>query len=402
MQDSNTKMFGVIPKVGEESWLSYILLAFISSAGFFYVPALPALVSAMIDGFGFSEEQAGIVASVNAYGSMTGALISVFLLKRLPWKQTMSILFVAMIALELLSSTTSTPEAMMAIRFILGALGGCSIGIGLAIIARLNTPDRGYGFLLVIQTGLGGAIIFLRLMLAPVLGSAAVFVMLAVLVAISLMIIAFLGDYKPKKTALASADTGFQWPPINKLTILTLLAIFLYQAMANGMWVYMERIGLAAGHTHEFVSSFTAYGAWIGAVGGLVPVILGLRYGRFIPIISGIILMFLTIYAALNAENSMMYFAANALLTFGWSYIIAYLFGLAAELDGSGHLMTLGGTASKFGIATGPLIAAKVVAGGSYSDVLMIVAVGFALCGAAAALPALTSDRALKAARQKA
>jgi len=52
----------------------------------FYVNIMPTIVSGLIEALGFTNQQAGNVASANMYGAAVGALLIVFLIKRLNWQ----------------------------------------------------------------------------------------------------------------------------------------------------------------------------------------------------------------------------------------------------------------------------------------------------------------------------
>ena len=389
------KLEAALPKIGRDSFWAYLFLSFVSSAGIFYISALPSIVSSLVDGLGFSEQQAGYAVSANGYGSMLGALFAVFIIGRFYWKRVVSILFVVMIAMELSTVLISSPEVMMAWRFLAGILGGCSIGFGFSILSRLKSPDKGFGFLLVLQVGLGGAIIYLRPLAQELLGPSGVFIMLALLMVISLLCLPFLSSYAKNNEKNEHKPTNL-FPRISLMTGLTMLAIFLYQATANGMWAYMERIGLHEGLSLSYVTGAAAVGAWIGAAGGLVPIFLGVRFGRFNLLVSATILSIASAYTLSNAADPNMFFAGNVLVSFSWSYMIAYLLGLAAHYDTNGQLTALGGTASKLGLASGPLIAANLINGTDFSTVLMAAGAGFTLCIIAVAMPARSSDKAMR------
>ncbi len=70
-----------------------VFLSFLATAGLFYVNIMPALVSGLIDGLGFSNRDAGLVVSANVYGAALGALTAVFLVKRIPWRASCVTLF---------------------------------------------------------------------------------------------------------------------------------------------------------------------------------------------------------------------------------------------------------------------------------------------------------------------
>ena len=81
-----------------------LMLAFLGTAGLFYVNIMPALVTGLIDGLGFSNREAGLVGSANMYGASLGALLAVFLVKRLPWRKSCVCLFIGLIVADSLSN----------------------------------------------------------------------------------------------------------------------------------------------------------------------------------------------------------------------------------------------------------------------------------------------------------
>ena len=50
-----------------------LMLAFLGTAGLFYVNIMPAIVSGLIDGLGFTNREAGLVGSANMYGIDEGS-----------------------------------------------------------------------------------------------------------------------------------------------------------------------------------------------------------------------------------------------------------------------------------------------------------------------------------------
>jgi hypothetical protein len=81
-----TELFNRLPKVSPDSMLARVLLAFLATAGFFYVNIMPALVDGLKVGLGFSNKQAGLVGSCNVYGAAGGAFLIVFSVRRINWR----------------------------------------------------------------------------------------------------------------------------------------------------------------------------------------------------------------------------------------------------------------------------------------------------------------------------
>ena len=78
-------IFG-LRKAAPDGEVARVLLAFLATAGIFYVNIMPALVDGLVQGAGFSNRQAGLVGSSNVYGAAIGALIAVFIVKRIRWR----------------------------------------------------------------------------------------------------------------------------------------------------------------------------------------------------------------------------------------------------------------------------------------------------------------------------
>jgi predicted MFS family arabinose efflux permease len=133
-----------------------VFLAFLATAGLFYVNIMPAIVDGLIQALGFSNQQAGAVASANVYGAALGALLIVFLIRRINWRMASLFFLCALIAVDLASLYVSSPTMLVAIRFLHGFVGGMLVGTGFSVIARTVQPDRTFGVLLFVQFGLGG------------------------------------------------------------------------------------------------------------------------------------------------------------------------------------------------------------------------------------------------------
>ncbi len=67
-----------VPKVSRDGTAEAIFLAFLATAGLFYVNLGGAFLSAFVDGLGISRESAGYITSANKYGAAFGALFATF------------------------------------------------------------------------------------------------------------------------------------------------------------------------------------------------------------------------------------------------------------------------------------------------------------------------------------
>mgnify|MGYP000863803656 FL=1 len=159
-------------------WL-YALLSVVATAGFFYVNIMAAIVDGLITGLHFSNAEAGMVGSANIYGASVGALVAVFLVRRIAWRPALFSLLALLLGLDLLSTLIQTPQMLIAVRAVHGVIGGMAVGVSYSVIARTASPDRAFGMLLLVQFGLGGLGVMFLPGLVPDYGARILFLTLA-------------------------------------------------------------------------------------------------------------------------------------------------------------------------------------------------------------------------------
>lgn len=375
----------------EEGLLASLLLAFLAASGLFYVNIMPALVDGLVSGLGYSSKQAGIVASFNVYGAAAGAFAAVFLVRRLPWKRVVAVALSLLIALDLASILITEFEVLAGVRFLHGLTGGTVMGMVFGVIARTRTPDKTFGMLLLVQYGIGGLGLLVLPRLVPVFGSGVLFVSLAGFSTLALGTIAVLADYPAAaQRVLPSGGGRVRWGPL----ILAFAAIFLFQAANMGVSAYVIGLGREAGLGTDYISGALGVANWIGVVGAVLVIVLGLKFGRLWPFLIGMAVTLAGIWAFHLSDRAGLYFVANAVTSVTWSFVIPYLLGTAAAFDETGEMGALGGFFSKIGLASGPLAGAFILGQGGYAGLVNAGLAGLVLCVVAGLAPALLLDRA--------
>tara|TARA_R110000868_G_scaffold13892_1_gene64589 strand:+ start:31345 stop:32541 length:1197 start_codon:yes stop_codon:yes gene_type:complete len=378
-----------LPKAPPNGLIAAVLLAFLATAGLFYVNIMAAIVDGLVSGIGFTEAQAGQIGSVNIYGAAAGALLSVFLVKRLPWKALALVCLIVLIAIDLGSIAIDSYEVMFPVRLIHGVFGGVLTGTGFAVIARTANPDRTFGMLLFVQFGLGGLAVMVLPPLAPLYGTQALFIALALFSAATLIMLPFLSAYPPRvKDPLA--DGKIQWTPL----LLTLVAIFLFQAANMGLLAYIIRLGLDYGLDRGYVSLALGLATWVALAGPFLVMVCGLRFGRLPLLIAAMGLTLVGTAIFHFSGDPVAYMVANCGTGITWGFVIAYLLGMTAEFDKAGQASAFGGFISKLGLASGPMVAGWALASdGGFPGLINLALIGLALSGLVMLLPARMLDR---------
>jgi predicted MFS family arabinose efflux permease len=382
-------------KVMPNGLTARVFLSFLATAGLFYVNIMPAIVDGLIEGLGFTSRQAGFVGSANVYGAAAGALIIVFLIKRLQWRRTAYALLGGLMLMDLLSMLIIVPEALIAFRFLHGMVGGALVGTGFAVIARTVNPDRTFGVLLVVQFGLGGLGNLYLPRLVPYFGTNILFAALITFSAVTLLMVPFLADYKVPQDSSHIASTPKARIAVFPLA-LVLASIFLFQAANMGLFAFIIGLGKSYGLELPFITTTLAASGWIGILGAVTVIALYTRFGRLRPLVIAMVLTIAGNWALLFSANPTVFFLANCSIGITWAFVIPYLLGMTAEFDKAGQMAALGGFASKMGLASGPLAGGLLLGGDNFPLLINVAVIALIISMLASIMPAKVTDNPAK------
>jgi predicted MFS family arabinose efflux permease len=403
------------PVASPNGEIARVLLAFLATAGLFYVNIMPALVDGLIEGLGFTNREAGIVGSANMYGAAVGAFSAVFVVKHIAWRKAAIILLLGLIAIDFISMLLTSAPVLTATRFIHGCVGGLLVGIGFAVITRFihgcvggllvgigfavmsrtTEVDRTFGYLLTIQFGLGGLGLILLPPLVPVFGTQALFFALIAFSVTTLLMLPFISDYPAREQ---QASTG-QRQGNRRLIILALLATFLFQAANMGIFAYVIGIGRDAMLEMGFISNAIGVAAWIAILGSVLVILISTRFGRLWPVGAAIVLTAISIWILHYSDvkpggwATSVYWWSNVLWGITWAFVISYLLGMCSEFDSTGQMAAMGGFASKMGLASGPAVAAILVGTDNYGLLINVSVIALMACLIVMIQPAAALDR---------
>lgn len=385
-------IFKTFPKVSPNNLTARLFLAFLATAGLFYVNIMPTIVSGLIEALGFTNQQAGAVASSNMYGAAFGALSIVLFVRRMNWQLFSVIFLLTLISIDLASMYVSNPTSLLAIRFVHGFVGGMLVGTGFSVMARTTEPDKSFGMLLLVQFGLGGVGVMFIPGLVPEFGTAVLFLSLVAFSVVTLLMLPFLPDYyvnEQDRLKKAAAHDGVRKLPL----ALTLTSIFLFQAANMGLYAYIIGLGEHYGLELPFISGTLGIAAWLGLAGAGLVVIVSDRLGYFKSLSLGILLTAIGTWGLFYSEIHWVWIVVNSLIGITWAYTIAYLLGLMSRFDTSGQMAALGGFASKMGLATGPAVAAMLLGENNYPLIIGVALAALVVSMLAIMVPARVQDR---------
>ena len=360
--------------INQTSIVAAVMYSILATAGLFYVNLGGAFLSAFVDGLGLARDQAGFIVSANKYGAAFGALLATFIVKKVAWRKTILFLFILMIIVDLTSSLITSASSLIYIRFFHGTIGGLSVGIGLSIIARTYNPDKIFGMLLVVQYSFGSIGIFTVPRLVDSFGHGAVFGVLILFTLMTILILPFVPDVREPDNKKIKFSLN-----INYFLLLALAGLFLFQSSNMGVADYAFELGKDIGLKNNEISNMLTVANLISITGGVLVYIIGIKYGRTLPLLLGITTSAVFTYLLHYSENINMYFVANTMTGIAWAFVIPYILGLCSSFDTHGQMAALAGFISKVGLASGPLIGSLYIMDYGFDTIINIATIALVL-----------------------
>mgnify|MGYP001292212623 FL=1 len=358
----------------QSSFIAAIFYSILATAGLFYVNLGGAFLSAFVDGLGVERDTAGFIVSANKYGAAFGALIATFIVKNVEWRKAVRLLFIGLIVFDLISTQITNPNILILVRFIHGTIGGLSVGIGLSIIARTYNPDKIFGMLLAVQYSFGSIGILAVPRLVDAYGQGALFATLICFTLMTLIILPFIPDVDSNSETPKNKSNFYQIP-LSGLLVLSLCCLFLFQAANMGVADYAFELGKDIGLDKNEISNLLTIANFISILGGVLVYIIGIKFGRTIPLCFGICTAAVFTYLLHYSDNVNNYFIANTMTGIAWGFTIPYLLGLCATFDKFGQMAALAGFISKLGLASGPLIGALFIMTQGFSFIINLATI---------------------------
>ena len=382
-----------------DSWMASIFLAFLSSAGLYYVNIFPVIVDALMAGSGLSAEQAGQITFSNTIGAVIGAFCISWCIRFIPrWKLAAALLLCCSIGMDMLTIQLANLDLLIPLRLVHGILGGALVGLGFAVIARSGIAGRSYSMVLLVQYT-GGA---LGLLLLPELvakhGTYVPFYALITFSLITLLMLPLIADYPlPDKAAQARHAASRKGSPLPIGPILvTLVALFCFQFANMALFAFIFDLGKSFALPLGFISKTLFWANLIAIGGAALASVTGQRMPLTGPLAVALVITLVGLAMFMFSNIKPVFILANVVTGITWAFCVPYFLTMASRFDAAGQMGAFGGFASKCGLACGPLIAGYfITGGGTYTQLIIIATLVLLVC--LAAIPAAAKLDAVRA-----
>ncbi len=332
----------------------------------------PMLVGGVIDGFGFSEQQAGYIAAVEGLGLVLASLGAALWIRRVSWLKMLATALIATALLNVVSANLNDFVPLLVVRFCTGFTGGSIFALTVAALGDNRHPDRAFGIAQVVQ----GAMMFLAFAGAPyILKHWTVSGLFYMLAGASLLMLLALPRY-PSAGAVrvAPSGTGITSPNYTRLIWIGLIASFLFFVSIFGFWAYLERIGQAAGLSIETIGLALGASQFAAIVGAGIAALASNRYGRTTPLALALVGQLLVLWLLVGQFTSVTFYLGAGLFQALFVMANSYQLGVISKIDIRGNFLVLVTGFQGLGAAVGPGIAATLIDNGNYSQINQMAA----------------------------
>ena len=321
---------------------------------------LPFVVGNYVIRLGFSESEAGAFVTVELLAvGLTSLLLSPWV-SRIHRHLFLPICAAIGVAANVACIFAETQTTLALLRLMAGIACGGVMAIGNAVVASYDEPERLYGEIMIVTT----LMVIVLYNLVPVVtgqwGAAGIFGMIAVTYTLFTPLLHFLPEPDVTNSSGTPDGQGLgSW--LTLPAVLTLATIFLFCARDTLVYAFAEISGARVGLSPEAIGVVFSVQSVVGLFGPIIVTIIGVRYGRVLPIMAGIIGTGLITYTVSQTSSANIYSGVVVIWIAVHFFTMSYLMGMAASADHQGRVIAASAGAMMMGNAIAPIIAGQLI-----------------------------------------
>lgn len=384
------KMFlgDVSKKVDMDSQLSLVSTIFLGVVGAAVFLVQPGYVQGLVEYRGFTDVEAGYLASADMAGMAASTIYISFKMGALKWRLVMLISLLIMMLGNILSAFLTQFEVLLITRFVIGLGEGGVVPLTFAAIALTSRKDRNFGLYI------SGCLTYAAFALVAMprayqwWGMEGIFLFFAGLSAAAL----FFVKHMPVEGHEDFHGGGRHVSP--RMIGLALCAMFSYFLAQGIAWAYLFLIGTSGGLAEQAVANGLTISQFLGIAGALTAAALAGRFGRVLPLSIGIGAGIVSLGVLFGEFSFFLYAAAVGAFNYAWNMVHPYLLATMASFDETGKIVVWAVVMQTVGLGIGPSIGASVITTPGVYDNINWAAMGFFMFSLLCVLPPLFASGA--------
>ena len=361
-----TAEMSLSPAVDVNSRNSLLSIIYLSVIGASVFIVQPGFVQGLVQAYGFSEQQAGYIASAEVWGLALTAVVMALGGHNYSWLAILRASIVLFVVGNFASLLTSETVLFGGLRFLTGLGAGGLVSLTFTIMGLTRLPDRNFGFLIMGVLTYGALGLWVLPTALDTVGIQGVIVFFALFGASGWACLKHIPDSGEEHLQVeedaVDLTGGFR--------ALAVLAMFTYFFAQGVMWAYLFLIGLNGGVGEQAVANGLMLSQFLGIAGALVAATASHRYGRIFPLFIGIVGGALVLVFLFGTFTALVYAATVCVYNFAWNMTHPFLLAAMASFDRHGRVVVYAVAAQMLGLAIGPAFAASLLGEGDYSRVI--------------------------------
>ena len=340
---------------------AYLYIGVYSAVLYSVLLIAPVVASMLAADFDLGPTQVGLVFSVELACFSLATLPAYFWLRRVNVR-TVTILCTGIVVLgNLLSAWSPNFEMLLVIRALTSIAAGSITVIILSLSGKTSNPSRAYGIFVVTQLAMGAIILLVFPALYAGKTASAVYLTIAILVALTLPAAWCLKGNEFKKTPDTASSPRQAMTKKNILVFAAaLIAVFGFYFALGGVWTFMAEIGHAGGIALELASSTLGIATIVGVIAALLASIVGESRRANLYIVVGYLAMGLAVFMLYGGPGVLRYATAAVVFKIAWSWLLPFLLAAVSRIGGP-HVMSSTNLMIGTGLGLSPVFAGKLI-----------------------------------------
>jgi len=357
--------------------LAAVIISIVGNAVFI---GMPMLVGSLADTLGFDEQQLGWLASADLMGIFVASIAASLLVNRVNRQLLVYVGITVAIIANFSSTIFHQFDSLFIIRIIAGLGEGMCYSVGVATLAGTHKTARNFSILLFVLVAVNAIELYTFPSISDKWGVDGIFLFFCGAFVITYFFVRWLprsnkeasvqevndGDHLASKTAIPA------WIPW-----LCLAAVACVYINVGAFWAFIERLGVDANLSDDFISNTLALGTLFTLSGCAIATWMGNKYGQSKPLIAAFALMTAILFLLAFKVTPVSYVVAATIFNFCWLFIDVFQLGTIGNIDHSGKYAALVPGAQGFTQSISPAVAGFILSEGyGYAGVMMLCAVG--------------------------
>ncbi len=351
-----------------------IVISFVGNA---VVLGMPMLVGALADDLGFNEQQVGWLASADLGGMFLASLFTSMVITRVNRRLLAAAGLIIALLANLLSSQFHDFDTLFTARVIAGIGGGICYSLGVGCLAGTHHTARNFSILMFALVAINALELYCFPMLTDTWGVNGIYYAFAAAFMLCFLAVPQLPAYAEQKPAVAETESGKTIALPGYLPKLCLLAVSSFYITIGSFWAYIERAGVDAGLSDDFIANTLTIGTLFTLLGCFVATWLSNRAGQSKPLLAALLTMAGALTLLALGINPLVFIIGNFMFNVMWLFTDIYQLGTISNVDHSGRYAALIPGAQGLAQTAAPTIAGFLLANNmGYGAVMMLGAAG--------------------------